>query len=174
MPYTYIHIRSIHEAIRAGIRWKVRLEYVGYNGENQSGRSAKFWELTCEGNSIRRNWGKIGSTGRSNPPAIDVYEAVDKAYEKVNDGYKYSSLTDHSWAPAAKPTPAPVPPKVELVGPLNNIVTVVPAADGTYAALDENENLVMSMPASGVRKLFSLSPWVRSNSMGISDEDIAA
>jgi len=45
--------------------WKRRLEYVGWNYKNTSGKSSKFYEATVSGNTVTFRWGKIGSKGQS-------------------------------------------------------------------------------------------------------------
>lgn len=73
-------------AAREGRRWCFRLEYFGYNGDNKSGHSEKFWQLEGVGRSVTRRWGRFGSKGQTK--ADTVYDALDKAMEKMAKGYR--------------------------------------------------------------------------------------
>jgi len=73
-------------AAREGRRWRLRLEFYGYNPENRSGHSEKFWELEGEGSQVTRRWGRFGSRGQTK---IDTLRAaLEKAVEKMSRGYR--------------------------------------------------------------------------------------
>jgi len=75
------------EASTAGRPWRLRCVYVGYNAENESRHSEKFWQLEGDGNgSVTRRWGRIGRNGTSKP--IALYDGLDKFHEKRGKGYR--------------------------------------------------------------------------------------
>ena len=68
--------REAREAQNAGRPWRLRCVYVGYNAENESRHSSKFWQLEGNGTgSVARRWGRIG---------------LDKFQEKTGKGYRVS------------------------------------------------------------------------------------
>lgn len=72
--------------------YSCRLEYVGPNGENQSGKSAKFWQIEVHGSRVVRRWGRIGTSGQSDEKvyAGDYYalaEAKAQVRAKRMKGY---------------------------------------------------------------------------------------
>jgi len=73
-------------AARQGARWLLRLEFYGYNAENKSGHSEKFWQLEGNGTTVTRRWGRFGSKGQAK--ADNAYDALDKAAEKMAAGYR--------------------------------------------------------------------------------------
>jgi len=73
-------------AARQRGRWLLRLEFYGYNPENKSGHSEKFWQLEGNGMTVTRRWGRFGSKGQVK--ADNVYDALDKAAEKMASGYR--------------------------------------------------------------------------------------
>jgi predicted DNA-binding WGR domain protein len=177
MSYTLIPLNDVSKAVRAGIAWKVRLEYVGYNADNLSGNSSKYWEMYSSDpiQDPRINHGKIGSRGLSNPKQKCVWDAIEVGRSKIKKGYSESPQTSRHWQ---VPAPVPVcfapaaPVKVRLDGPMNNIHHVESPGPGHFEAVDEDGTLIMALPASSVRKLFALSPWVRHNSTTISDAEV--
>ena len=81
--------REAREAARSGRPWRLRCVYVGYNAENESRHSEKFWQLEGDGNgSVARRWGRIGARGQSK--AIPLYDGIDKFHEKTSKGYRVS------------------------------------------------------------------------------------
>jgi predicted DNA-binding WGR domain protein len=82
------HCTTIHQArtaARQGHRWCLRLEFYGYNGDNKSGHSEKFWQLEGTGRRVTRRWGRFGSKGQTK--VDDLHSALDKAAEKMDNGY---------------------------------------------------------------------------------------
>ncbi len=81
--------REAREANTAGRPWRLRCVYVGFNAENESRHSSKFWQLEGDGNgSVARRWGRIGANGTSK--AITFYDGLDKFHEKTGKGYRVS------------------------------------------------------------------------------------
>lgn len=74
------------QAAREGRRWRLRLEYYGYNAENKSGHSEKFWQLEGVGRTVTRRWGRFGTKGQTK--VDNLYDALDKAVEKMGKGYR--------------------------------------------------------------------------------------
>jgi len=63
------------------------LEFYGYNPENKSGHSEKFWQLEGEGDgTVTRRWGRFGSKGQTK--ADGLMSALAKAAEKMAAGYR--------------------------------------------------------------------------------------
>lgn len=81
-------VSEAREAHRQGRRWRLRCVYVGYNAENTSRHSSKFWQLEGSNGRVTRRWGRIGRAGRSG--SITFHEGVDKFYEKTGKGYRVS------------------------------------------------------------------------------------
>jgi predicted DNA-binding WGR domain protein len=66
--------------------WKCRLEFVGANGENLSGKSRKFWECIVVGCTFVRRWGPIGKTGQTMQEKFPTsYEAKAAALKMANE-----------------------------------------------------------------------------------------
>lgn len=67
-------------------------EYVGKSDINESGTSAKFWEITLDGKSVSVRYGKIGANGQISAKEF-ASEDEAKAYadkkiaEKTKEGY---------------------------------------------------------------------------------------
>jgi predicted DNA-binding WGR domain protein len=81
------HESAVAHAAHSGKRWVVYLEYSGYNGDNVSGQSNKFWELSGDGTSkVRARWGRIGTDGRSQ--AVDYYKGLERLSKKIDKGYE--------------------------------------------------------------------------------------
>jgi predicted DNA-binding WGR domain protein len=74
------------QAAREGRRWRLRLEYFGYNPDNASGHSEKFWQLEGEGRAVTRRWGRFGSKGQTK--ADTLAEGLEKAAAKLAKGYR--------------------------------------------------------------------------------------
>lgn len=71
----------------------VHLEYIGYNVNNKSKESDKFWQGWTEGNSFHFRYGARGTKGATKSKSFDnEYTArgalADKVREKRRDGYK--------------------------------------------------------------------------------------
>jgi predicted DNA-binding WGR domain protein len=60
--------------------------FVGYNPENESRHSDKFWQLEGSGGRVTRRFGKRGGKGRS--MADTIREGLEKFYEKCGEGYR--------------------------------------------------------------------------------------
>lgn len=73
-------------AAHEGRRWCLRLEFYGYNPDNQSGHSEKFWQLEGEGMTVTRRWGRFGTKGQTKVDTLGV--ALAKAAAKVAKGYQ--------------------------------------------------------------------------------------
>lgn len=87
MPHTTCTtVAQARAAAREGRRWRLRLEFYGYNGDNKSGHSEKFWELEGEGTTVTRRWGRFGSRGQR--MADYLSRALEKAGEKMARGYR--------------------------------------------------------------------------------------
>jgi len=72
--------------------WKQRLEFIGENLANKSGRSGKFWQAEVYGCRFVRRWGKIGTTGQTmseefGSPFEAKEAAVKMAESKRQKGY---------------------------------------------------------------------------------------
>ena len=81
--------REAVEAATAGRPWRLRCVYVGFNAENESLHSSKFWQLEGDGDgNVARRWGRIGRKGQSK--AIELYAGFDKFNEKTGKGYRLS------------------------------------------------------------------------------------
>ena len=119
--------------------WIVRLEYVGANYANESGRSSKFWSAENEGGSVRIRWGKIGSKGQSTLKSWSYFS--DKYYEKQGKGYALCSQT------------GPIPqPKITLTGPYAQIVKVI--QDGMkFNAFNDRGEFVMTLTEAGYKEI---------------------
>ena len=72
-------------AAREGRPWRLRLEFYGYNAENKSGHSEKFWQLEGNGATVTRRWGRFGTKGQTK--ADNLYDALNKAVKKMTKGY---------------------------------------------------------------------------------------
>jgi predicted DNA-binding WGR domain protein len=87
--HSCVTTREAREASTAGRPWRLRCVYVGFNAENESLHSSKFWQLEGNGDgSVSRRWGKIGAKGSSG--SISFYDGVDKLHEKTGKGYRIS------------------------------------------------------------------------------------
>lgn len=73
-------------AARAGRRWRLRLEFYGYNPDNKTGHSEKYWQLEGDGATVTRRWGRFGTRGQTK--ADTLHTALDKAAEKMAKGYR--------------------------------------------------------------------------------------
>lgn len=73
-------------AAREGRRWRLRLEFYGYNPENKSGHSEKFWQLEGEGRTVTRRWGRFGTRGQTKVDSLAA--ALEKALAKMAKGYR--------------------------------------------------------------------------------------
>jgi len=72
--------------------FKMRLEFVGANAQNQSGESMKFWQAEVWGSTFVRRWGKIGTRGQTMredfaSPQHAQQAARKMAIEKQRKGY---------------------------------------------------------------------------------------
>ena len=78
-------------------RFAARFEYIGSNLNNQSGQSAKFWQVERQGEfgPLQVRYGKIGTAGRVTGNGMSRTEALKKARNKVARGYELVSVD--SW-----------------------------------------------------------------------------
>jgi predicted DNA-binding WGR domain protein len=60
--------------------------FVGYNPDNESRHSDKFWELSGEGGRVTRRWGRRG--GRAQTKADTLYEGLEVYSKKLGKGYR--------------------------------------------------------------------------------------
>lgn len=72
--------------------WKCRLEFVGPNPKNLSGKSRKFWQAEVWGRTFVRRFGPIGKQGQTMQETFgSSYEAKAAALKMANkkraDGY---------------------------------------------------------------------------------------
>lgn len=66
--------------------WKLRLEFIGENPDNASGKSSKFWQAECWGRDFVRRWGKVGAQGQTmREPFGSSYEAKSAALKMVEE-----------------------------------------------------------------------------------------
>ena len=79
--------RDARIAYNEGRPFRVRLEFVGRNADNLSGRSRKFWECVSrgEGSRVAIRYGRIGAEGRTIVKPISYY--FTKVWEKLDKGY---------------------------------------------------------------------------------------
>jgi len=83
--------RQLSRAAAAGMRWRIRLEYIGWNPETKSKRSMKFWKLQATGQGeVMVAWGKIGSNGQSKPTYHG--DAMGRMRKKLDEGYSIVKL----------------------------------------------------------------------------------
>jgi predicted DNA-binding WGR domain protein len=138
-----------------GRPWKIRVEYRGYNPDNKSERSDKFWEIEWNGGSpVYCNYGAIGSEGLRRPIEYSSSEAMTKLIEKMRKGYSYSKGTVDT-------VPLEPPKKMaELPEPYRLIKRLEGMGGGLYRALDGAGNLVMEMDATGADALATFNPWI--------------
>jgi len=73
-------------AARQGRRWRLRLEFYGYNPENKSGHSEKYWQLDGEGATVTRRNGRFGA--RCKGTIVSLAKGLAKAAEKLGAGYR--------------------------------------------------------------------------------------
>ena len=152
MP-TYVNADVARLMEREGRPWCVRVEFYGYNRENQSRHSDKRWEISGNGSgAVRCNFGATGSRGRSTPLTYMVGEALEKLGEKRAKGYAYTHGTE---------TSVPHPQSVsDLPEPYRSIKRIVALGDGLFRALDGFGNMVMDMDREGKEQLTTFNPWI--------------
>jgi len=141
-------VSSLAEARSSKGPFRLRYEYRGYNDDNASGRSSKFWEIEGTGGaySVTIRWGKIGSAGQSQTKTWS--EATEKAYEKEGKGYRL-----------VKPAPKPAPkPAVTLTGPFAEIRLIKKMTD-VAKAFDSAGNFVMDLTLEGADALLNTDPF---------------
>ena len=67
-------------------------EYIGVSEENESGTSAKFWEVTLASKTVSVRYGRIGTDGQVSVKEFATEEeaqkyADKKIADKLKDGY---------------------------------------------------------------------------------------
>ena len=147
-------LKSLHQTesyAADGHAFSVRLRFKGWNSKRNC-RSDCWWRLEYDGKGEARcTWGKTGSRGNfSKPKLMGLWVGLDKAREKVGNGYV---LQSDSWgadpAPPAPPAPHPL---AGLPAPFCNIRSVR-AAVGVWEALDGAGNVVMKLTAESAADL---------------------
>ena len=134
--------------------WAVRVEYVGYNKNNLSRESAKFWEIYSPGNGrVFVNWGALGSSGQKNPKSIGFWEALDKLHEKKNKGYSYCMETSRHYP--TSPTSV-----ADLPEPFRAIRRLVDLGNGFFRAEDSSNQMLMELDGEGKRQIMNFNPFV--------------
>jgi predicted DNA-binding WGR domain protein len=71
---------------------KKYFEYIGVSEENESGTSAKFWEVTLAAKTVSVRYGRIGTDGQVSVKEFATEEeaqkyADKKIADKLKDGY---------------------------------------------------------------------------------------
>jgi predicted DNA-binding WGR domain protein len=152
---TYYSLEVANDLHRTGKPWAVRVEYRGYNDDNKSGRSSKFWEIFSSGNGrVFCNWGALGTAGRSSPMEIEGFmEAYDKCCEKRAKGYRYMTGTQIQLPKA--PTSVS-----ELPEPYRSIRRLVDLGNGFFRAEDSGNQLIMELDREGKSQLMQFNPFV--------------
>ncbi len=153
--YTY---GAARQASRASRPWKVRLEYRGADYKNDSGRAAKFWEVSGSGgfgSLLTLRFGKLGSHGQTQTKSWDWFakKIGDKLYHKRTP-YSYASGTIDSYEP-----PAPAKPKAPALTPLTGPFAMVrwlrQAKDLTWECLDINSTFLFTVPEQSAASLLA-------------------
>jgi len=138
----YVNQYDAYTLYRQNKDWIVRLEYVGSNYDNESGRSSKFWSAENEGGSVRISWGRIGSSGQSTLKDWSYFDK--KCGDKLGKGYALASRT------AAIPADKPATPT--LTGPYAQITKVY--QDGVkYKAFNSDGVFVMTLTEAGYNEI---------------------
>ena len=79
--------------------------------EFNDGKSAKFWQVAVDGDTVTTQWGKIGATGQSKTKSYDSPEAAEKdalkqKNAKLKKGYEEASSDNSGIAKTATVAPA--------------------------------------------------------------------
>ena len=124
---------ALFNAVHDGRKFAIHYEYSGYNHNNASLRSHKFWciERPRRGAPIQIRFGKIGTCGQTRNKGISVYDALERARSKEAKGY-YKIFTRVAKPPAAAPKPPAALP------PLSEWAATMPAPDNNHAHLDSD------------------------------------
>ena len=135
---------------REGRPWRIRLEYIGFNENNKSNRSAKFYEVESTGGyHVTVRYGAIGNRGCVKE--YTFYKAMEKVAEKLNGGskgntpYRYIPGTFTSMDALA---PAVAQTRPVLNGPFALIAALVPNG-GMWDGYDKGGNFVMRLTPEG-------------------------
>jgi len=78
--------RQARAAHREGRRWRLRCVFVGYNPDNETRHSDKFWQLEGGGGRVVRRWGRRGASGQTRHDTL--CEGLEKFSEKLGKGYR--------------------------------------------------------------------------------------
>jgi predicted DNA-binding WGR domain protein len=153
MPTSYVNADVARKMEREGRPWTVRVEYCGYNRENQSRHSDKWWEISGNGSgAVRCNFGATGSPGRREPLTYMMGEALEKLGEKRAKGYRYTPSTE---------TSVPHPQSVsDLPEPYRSIKRIIALGGDLFRALDGFGNTVMDMDREGKDAMTAFNPWI--------------
>jgi len=131
-------IRVANQMRRQGKPWLVRLEFVGSNWDNKSGRSSKYWQASGNGSGgVEIRWGKIGSAGQATHKNLSYFE--DKVYKKMDKGYEYAPGTAHDISAVGF-----VETEIKLDGPFAKIAALRQEPAGVLA-LDASGNKLMKL-----------------------------
>lgn len=149
----YVNADVARTMEREGRPWTVRVVYCGFNRENQSRHSDKWWEISGSGSGVVKcNYGASGSYGRAVPLTYMMGEALEKLGEKRAKGYAYTLGTE---------TTVPRPQSVsDLPEPYRSIKRIVTLGDGLFRALDALGNTVMDMDREGKDAMCAFNPWL--------------
>jgi len=134
-------------AAEEGRKFSMVWEYVGSNPSNKSGESDKFWAV--EGNNFGEVWiryGKRGTTGRICNRGICLEDALNRAKDKVKDGYSWAGATVESTVP---PPTLPLISK-SLPSPWNRIRMI-----HDEVAYDREGEIVVKLTADSANQICS-------------------
>jgi len=152
-PLVNLNVASV--LFSRGDSFRVRLEFIGSNGDTKSGHSAKWWELYWPGSGyVQCNHGAIGNNGRSEPFTYDWSKALEKAREKLGKGYEYVWGTETS---APKPTAHMT---VKLTGPFALIREIRKAGAGLYKTFDKAGDYLLDLDEDGRDQVLAADPMV--------------
>ena len=148
--------------------WTFRLEFIGNNPSNASGRSEKYWYATGRGLSeaVEIGWGKIGS--KPQHQLIDWPELRSRVADKLGKQYDYAdtnyvrmsaaSLATLGGTTPSAPVAAPQPPQPAAPVPTPQPAAPAPVAPPTasqpmYTKTPSQDQLDLGEPFSLIRAL---------------------
>lgn len=127
------------KARRLGAPWLIKLEFIGRNASNVSGRSEKFWQASGVGQGpVEIRWGKIGASGQS--IMRDWAYAYDRSNSKLSEGYSYVPETSFDSNSIRKE------PSITMDGPFSHIrVLARDLASKNVIAFDKEGKRLMTL-----------------------------
>jgi hypothetical protein len=144
--------QGIRAAVGDGRAFCIRYEYTGYNGENVSGQSDKFWciERPSANDSIRVRYGKNdGRHGQTANRGISFWDADTRADKKLKDGYVLVSQScEDAPAPEAAVPTATLPPLSEWAATMPAPFNAITSIDTDGRATNASGQLVCNMTVS--------------------------